>query len=333
MKKIIAVSCLLFSTASFAASFDCAKAYSKVEKLICDTPSLSKADDELYVDYLQAKLVTGNSAEFKKIVGQNWKLREKNCDTEECLLDWYKRSTVLYRNIAGSKSPDANKPEENQVKTYYYGEPVELQGFMLNERAGFPSLRLVDIISVTTRNGADEPDAQAAFGVGVTQLVMSNEKMWSIFNDNQGKAVTVTCNLFSAHTIHHKTPVLCSVINIKVEKGIAESSPSKRKESKPVTDSRKKTADDFFSEHPNLATFNIKRAVKTQSLGNAFSDIALEDTGSKSKLKATSDLMREHGYEYTKIAIPQLQELCAMGMTSMHGLDADDCERLQAYNP
>ncbi|OBU13008.1 DUF4431 domain-containing protein [Morganella psychrotolerans] len=333
MKRVIVVSSLIFSSVTLAAGFDCSKASSKVEKLICDTPSLSKADDELYVDYLQAKLVTGNSTEFKKIVGQNWKLREKNCDTEQCLLNWYKKSTDLYRNIASSKSSDTNKTEDSQVKAYYYGEPVELQGFMLNERSGFPSLRLADIISVTTRNGVDEPDAQTAFGVGVTQLVMSDEKWWSIFNKNQGKVVTVTCNLFSAHTIHHKTPVLCSVINIKVEKDEAEPAPIKEKASKPVTASRKKTADDFFYEHPNLATFNIKRAVKTQSLGNAFSDIALEDTGSKSKLKATSDLMREHGYEYTKIAIPQLQELCAMGMTSMHGLDADDCERLQSYNP
>ncbi len=55
MKKVVVISCLLFSSASFAVSFDCSKAQSKTEKLVCDSPSLSQADDELYADYLQAK--------------------------------------------------------------------------------------------------------------------------------------------------------------------------------------------------------------------------------------------------------------------------------------
>lgn len=52
MKKVVVISCLLFSSASFAVSFDCSKAQSKTEKLVCDSPSLSQADDELYADYL-----------------------------------------------------------------------------------------------------------------------------------------------------------------------------------------------------------------------------------------------------------------------------------------
>ncbi|HII3110964.1 TPA: hypothetical protein ACY3G5_001821 [Morganella morganii] len=105
MKKVVVISCLLFSSASFAVSFDCSKAQSKTEKLVCDSPSLSQADDELYADYLQAKKITGNSDEFKKTVRENRKLRLQNCDTEACQLEWYKKSSVLFRNIADSKKP------------------------------------------------------------------------------------------------------------------------------------------------------------------------------------------------------------------------------------
>ncbi len=45
----------LFCTASLAASFDCAKANSIPEYLICNTPELSKADDQLKVVFDIAK--------------------------------------------------------------------------------------------------------------------------------------------------------------------------------------------------------------------------------------------------------------------------------------
>jgi uncharacterized protein len=119
MLKKIAVVLFLISSTATAASFDCTKATSKAEKLICSTPALSQADDALAVDYLQAKLVTDNSADFKALVKQNWKLREKNCETEECLLNWYKRSTELYRQIAAHKSapvyPDQNQQPESTI--------------------------------------------------------------------------------------------------------------------------------------------------------------------------------------------------------------------------
>ncbi|AWK42663.1 lysozyme inhibitor LprI family protein [Photorhabdus laumondii] len=91
MKTLIGFLALILcsmSFLSFGASFDCAKATSKAEKLICSTPALSQADDNLYINYLQAKLATGNNADFKALVKQNWELREK-CVVVECLQDWY----------------------------------------------------------------------------------------------------------------------------------------------------------------------------------------------------------------------------------------------------
>ncbi len=51
MTKLLLFVVLLIPSITYAASFDCNKAHSDVEKLICNTPELSKADDELYVDY------------------------------------------------------------------------------------------------------------------------------------------------------------------------------------------------------------------------------------------------------------------------------------------
>lgn len=44
-----------FSHSAFAASFDCAKARSRQEKLICSTPALSKADETMTAKYAEAR--------------------------------------------------------------------------------------------------------------------------------------------------------------------------------------------------------------------------------------------------------------------------------------
>jgi uncharacterized protein len=116
LRKSIAA-LFLISGATHSASFDCTKATSKVEKLICSTPALSQADDALYVDYLQAKLITGNSADFKALIKQNWKMREKNCETEECLLNWYKKSTELYKQIASTSNSSDVQPRQEKLTT------------------------------------------------------------------------------------------------------------------------------------------------------------------------------------------------------------------------
>jgi len=49
----IAVALLFVGTTS-AASFDCTKARTKIEKVICSTPALSKADDAMAIAYRKA---------------------------------------------------------------------------------------------------------------------------------------------------------------------------------------------------------------------------------------------------------------------------------------
>lgn len=307
---------LLISTGTAnAASFDCSKAHTVVEKLVCNTPSLSQADDELFVDYLQAKLVTGNNDEFKKIVKQNRKLREKNCETVECQTNWYKRSTELYRNIAASKG---TTKEIEARDSYKYGEKVSFKGIIQRESSGFPAIRLADMISVHD-NGLD-PDINypSEFGVAIMQLVINNDSLWDKFEQNKGRSATVICYLFHAETAHHKTPVMCSVENIKIE-GTSPKVASKL------------SFDDFFKANPELDHFYVKRAIKAQALGASLMDSSTSNDLNKGNRKKPDDLLRENGYEYAILAVRQLQEICAFGGGSIHSLKDADCAIISSY--
>ena len=84
--------------AASAASFDCTKARSYSEKLVCATPDLSRADEELGRIYRQAKKATGNSKEFKQLAEDFWKKRER-CRDEQCVRNWYQGAKAAYEVI------------------------------------------------------------------------------------------------------------------------------------------------------------------------------------------------------------------------------------------
>jgi uncharacterized protein len=72
-----------------AASFDCTKARSDSEKLICTGPELSKLDDELARQFAIAKQKMGSDAAFREQTRQEWRRREQTCHDKACLTDWY----------------------------------------------------------------------------------------------------------------------------------------------------------------------------------------------------------------------------------------------------
>ena len=72
-----------------AASFDCGKAATKVEKLICSDPELSRLDDELGEQYSEAI----EKRPIEKLLPQNQRtwLKERNrCKDVQCLQDAYR---------------------------------------------------------------------------------------------------------------------------------------------------------------------------------------------------------------------------------------------------
>jgi hypothetical protein len=83
-------------------SFDCKKAKSVGEKLICNDPELSKIDKELAEIYREEKSKSQDSKAFKKQTENAWKWRESNCFDKVCLLKWYaeRKETLLGFGVA-----------------------------------------------------------------------------------------------------------------------------------------------------------------------------------------------------------------------------------------
>lgn len=70
-------------------SFDCAKASSINEKLICSDAELAALDNELDAVYKQAKAKVADPAAFKQITVDAWRMREAQCQDKACLVRWY----------------------------------------------------------------------------------------------------------------------------------------------------------------------------------------------------------------------------------------------------
>jgi curved DNA-binding protein CbpA len=80
-------------------SFDCKKAKSVSEKLICSDSELSAKDVELSNLFNKAKSYSSNLKDFNKKQLEAWRYRESTCFDKECLLKWYKDMKVFYESL------------------------------------------------------------------------------------------------------------------------------------------------------------------------------------------------------------------------------------------
>ena len=87
-------------------SFDCAKARSVPEKIICSDAELSRLDHDLARVYRRAGKLTSDRAAFQRQTNLEWRIRETTCRDRECLLRWYaNRQDQLVSVIQGRKQP------------------------------------------------------------------------------------------------------------------------------------------------------------------------------------------------------------------------------------
>ena len=70
-------------------SFDCAKARSVSEKMICSDAELARLDRELGRMYARAKNATTDRAALQRQQEREWRVREALCRDRVCLLRWY----------------------------------------------------------------------------------------------------------------------------------------------------------------------------------------------------------------------------------------------------
>ncbi|WP_175774374.1 lysozyme inhibitor LprI family protein [Burkholderia anthina] len=81
-------------------SFDCGKAKSIPEFLICHDPDLAADDRDLAATYQQAKDAVIDKAAFADRTRKQWNFREKNCRDKACLVSWYAYQKRVLAKIA-----------------------------------------------------------------------------------------------------------------------------------------------------------------------------------------------------------------------------------------
>jgi hypothetical protein len=86
-------------------TFDCAKARSAAETLICQDRQLSGLDVQLASLYAEAKASAADRDEFRRETSAAWADREKRCVDKRCLLDWYaNRAAALLAQMGNAKA-------------------------------------------------------------------------------------------------------------------------------------------------------------------------------------------------------------------------------------
>ena len=86
-------------------SFDCARARSVPEKLICSDEQLARLDRELGQLHAKVKSVTNDPVRFRRENEAQWRMREATCRDRSCLRWWYaQRREQLLDDLEDARS-------------------------------------------------------------------------------------------------------------------------------------------------------------------------------------------------------------------------------------
>ncbi len=210
MKKLATVLIATLATPlAFSASFDCNKAHSNTEKMICADSELSAMDSELLPIYQQARKVIHNSKTFRKQGKQALNWREQHCQDKACLVRWYQqREKTLLQTISKQQSDDACVTDgkvialEGVIKrasyTLEYQEPMSYLYLQTNK----PRCAFTD--SSLQEKGLEKIAPQQNFQLLIPESIPSPNKLLN-------KQVTLTAIPFTQHTMYHQTPLLLDV--------------------------------------------------------------------------------------------------------------------------
>lgn len=173
---------------AFGASFDCNKAASLPEMMICNDADLSRRDDELSRIYQEAKAVAVDQGAFKEQTRAAWLWREKNCQTKACLLDWYaNRKVTLQKIIDAGGQPCLS------------AGPVKLRGFVVSQDISLePDGRISRVYLLNLQDNVCVRVEPVDQGEAINRLVnrfqlvsYSDQRMYEDIKAKLFKAVTV----------------------------------------------------------------------------------------------------------------------------------------------
>lgn len=123
-RLLSAISALLFAVSTQAASFDCAKASTKVEHIICDTPEISKLDDELRTAY-KAAVQDQSKAESIRRAQKLWMKVRNVCADAECVKRAYEPRLTLMVAAANQGESD-NLAEQEYFFSLTKGKGIDV---------------------------------------------------------------------------------------------------------------------------------------------------------------------------------------------------------------
>ncbi len=99
-----AIVIFVFASVSHAASFDCAKASTLVEKAICSEPQLSDLDDLLMLTYKQA-LIAATDTNALKTQQRLWLVNVRNkCQDSACIMLVYNERLTALKSMTSSNA-------------------------------------------------------------------------------------------------------------------------------------------------------------------------------------------------------------------------------------
>lgn len=96
------------SLPTLQASFDCTKARSNVERMICGDRELAADDLELASIFSKAKAAATNRTAFKERARKAWNYREKNCHDRDCVVRWYVDQKAALLQIVETGNVETN---------------------------------------------------------------------------------------------------------------------------------------------------------------------------------------------------------------------------------
>jgi uncharacterized protein len=161
-----------------AASFDCAKASTKVEKMICDNPEISMLDDELSASYKTA-LQDEQQAESIRQAQKQW-LKERNrCADADCVKRVYV-ARLQALSLAPVKSDSKPKQKPRFTVTQGKGWTIcESYANFLNTLPESEALPLCHLKLSPDFPDLKEPDWEELDIPGHLELVYAMEKLTS----------------------------------------------------------------------------------------------------------------------------------------------------------
>jgi uncharacterized protein len=98
---------------AYKTSFNCAKARSDSERIICSDAELAADDVELAAIYAEAKAVATHQAAFKDHVRQQWNYRQRKCHDRDCVSQWYADQKQWLMNIVNGQGGSVSQPQAN----------------------------------------------------------------------------------------------------------------------------------------------------------------------------------------------------------------------------